>query len=466
MDLEEELQSVLRRKKSLSEGDVRALGAALHAFQSSARYDLIGPLPLSQFLKGKPGGLRKLSRRSLTEIASAGLSGLCLTDGLSNAAIKKLAQILATLHGDTTQAGSSKAKVFSLPHLRAVPDRADPSRSAAMSSIEAEQKLEDAIYQLRRSPRFEELADCRLGDFWTDDAVSAPFEKSITFRQFSEMKVRALLEKRSFGPSKIVAVIAAVQKALASTAHEAPRSHPVPIQTTQPQESSGTPIIPVWRGDGHHITTQSKLLLLLYSHEAARVAGSVGPLARIIREIPRRLLAREFLAAWYLQEFSEDVVAQFLYVDRNEALALCDQAYTKLDKLISEVAAELRSYWEIALRGPGIGSEKLIEIFREPLLSEEFQLGLCQVLLGSTGARHPIVFGEDLRHYWSKSPSALQMALTGMISSFPKTDSAVQEEIDAVFPFFDRTVIVSILRRQAYFRERDRVWVKHGDDRA
>ncbi len=461
---EQEIRDLQREKKSLSADSLRMLSESLARFQASSRFEMLRTLPLSHFIKGKVSGLARLAERSLDDLVTLGVCELCRQGKLSNTSVKRLGQILGSLHGNEEPVRPA-AKVVALPHLRAVHSRDGGPKQPTMSSVEAEQRLEEAMYRLRRSARFEELSEQRLGDYWDPRGVSAPFESSLTFRQFSEMKVRALLEKRSFGPEKIHAVLSAVQRALSDSAETAP-SGASESAASAPELRKDVPLVHLWKGEQPKISLQARLVLALYNHEATRVSESIGPLAKIIREVPKRLLPAEFLAAWLAEEFVPDIIAPILGVDRNEVSLLCDRAYSKLDRIVNSVASELRSYWEIALRGPGIGSEKLIEIFREPLLSSEFQLALCQVLLGSTGARHPIVFGEDLRHYWSKSPAALQMTVTGLIASFPKHDDTVQQEIEALFPFFDRAIIVSILQRQAYFQEREKMWLKRGDDRA
>lgn len=466
---DEEIRELRRSKPSLQEAQLRAFAVAMDNFRNSARYELLQPLPLAQFIKGPAAGLRILKSKSLSEIVETGVFNLCKSAKLTNASLKKLTEIFFKLQGDpATTVPPVKAKVFSLPHLRAVTDRSKPV-PPVMSSVEAEEKLETAIRKLRLFARFDDIAESRLGDYWDRDMVSAPFEESLTFRQFSEMKVRSLLEKRSFGPAKIQGVLAAIEKALGqpkacAVLEKAVEATALDSPPTIEEMSALSAAAVLWETGEEKIPRHALMLLRLYEYQAGRAATSTGPLAKLLREMPRKLSAQEFLITWLLQEYREEIVAQLLEIDRNEVVNASDSAYKKLDRLISAVASELRSYWEIALRGPGIGSEKLIEIFREPLVDEDFQIGICQILLSSTGARHPIVFGEDLSHYWSKSPSALQMSITALIAALPKSDEALQEEVEALFPFFEKSVILSVLRRQAFFRERDRTWVRRGDD--
>jgi hypothetical protein len=462
---DEQIKELRKKKPALQEAQLRALGVAFDNFKASPRFEMLRLLPLSQFLKNPPTGLKTLKSRPLADLVEAGVFKLCQEDKLNNTAVKKLAEVFFRLQGNPgSEPPPPKAKVFSLPHLRAVSDRPSANPPVMMGSVEAEEKLESAFKKLKLSPRFPDICENRLADFWDRSHVAAPFEESLTFRQISEMKVRALLEKKSFGAAKINGILAAIEKAIGS---------PVTSSTTTSAASSAThakPATPavassiLWNTADRTFPKTALMLLRQYEYQTARASESVGPLARLLREIPQKILAHEFLAMWFLQEFQEEMVARLLGVDRSEVLTMSDIAYKKLDRLISASASELRSYWEIALRGPGIGSEKLIEIFREPVLDDDFQIGICQVLLSSTGARHPIIFGEDLSQYWSKSPSALQMSVTSLISSLPKSDQAVQEEIDALFPFFEKSVIVSILKRQAFFRERDKVWVRRGGD--
>lgn len=469
---DDEIKELRRAKPSLQEPQLRGLAVALDNFKASARYELLQPLTLAQFIKGPAAGLKNLQTKTLNEIVEAGVFKLCTSAKLTNSSVKKLTEIFFKLQGDpATTAAPVKAKVFSLPHLRAVSDKSKASQTIVMSSVEAEEKLETAIRKLRLSPRFEDIADNRLGDYWDRTMVSAPFEESLTFRQFSEMKVPSLLEKRSFGVPKIQGVLAAVDRALANTPNAQTQAPEAVVSRAgdkpETQEASGEALSAaktLWPVTDRKIPRHGLMILRLYEYQVGRAAMSVGPLAKLLREIPRKLLPHEFLVTWLLQEFREDFVGQLLEIDRGEVVSCSDVAYKKLDRLVSAVASELRSYWEIALRGPGIGSEKLIEIFREPLVDEDFQIGICQILLSSTGARHPIVFGEDLSHYWSKSPTALQMTVTALIASLPKSDESLQEEVEALFPFFEKSVILSVLRRQAIFRERDKVWVRRGDD--
>lgn len=467
MTLDEEIEKLRKKKPSLREEHVRALMVALKDFRASSRYELLKLLPLSQFLTSNAAQFKSIRKKTLEELVEAGPVEICATGKLSANGVQKITEVFFRLRSDPASAPPPvRAKVFSLPHLRAVPER-QSSALPVMNSVEAEKQLEESIQKLKRSPRFEHIADNRLGDFWDRELVSAPFEESITLRQLSEMKARTLLEKRSFGQKKILGVIRAIDTALGANTEQArasgiPAPVSVPESSASVETSADTPTL--WPVLGRALAKHAWAVLRLYEYQACRARASSGPLSRLVREIPQRVLPLEFLAAWYLQDHHEDIVARLLAVDRNEIVTLCDLAHRKIDRLISETASELRSYWEIALRGPGIGSEKLIEIFRDPALEEPFQIALCQILLSSTGARHPIVFGEDLSRYWSKSPSALQMSITALISSLPKSDDAVNEELEALFPFFEKSVLLSILKRQAFFRERDRVWVKRDGD--
>jgi hypothetical protein len=86
--------------------------------------------------------------------------------------------------------------------------------------------------------------------------------------------------------------------------------------------------------------------------------------------------------------------------------------------------------------------------------------GILRLVLSAIGARHPIAYGVDLSKYWTRNPSAFQIALSGILSSLPKSAEAVAQDFTAMFPFIDIVVLTEVLKRQAHFLERDQKWVK------
>lgn len=82
------------------------------------------------------------------------------------------------------------------------------------SVLDMERELTEVLERLRASDCLKLIGDKTLSEFWDCSAVAAPFEQQLTLKQISQIKVSALLEKRSINPSKVEAMIAAIERAL------------------------------------------------------------------------------------------------------------------------------------------------------------------------------------------------------------------------------------------------------------
>jgi hypothetical protein len=83
-----------------------------------------------------------------------------------------------------------------------------------MGLSEVKTKLLDTIERLKVSANFPKLAKKHLKEFWQKEFPSAPFEEMFTFKQMAEIDVETFFKKRSVLPSKILGIIASIEKAI------------------------------------------------------------------------------------------------------------------------------------------------------------------------------------------------------------------------------------------------------------
>ncbi len=111
--------------------------------------------------------------------------------------------------------------------------------SQRLSSVEAEEILARALTTLTRSSVFSKIRDVIVEDFWPATGPKAPFICCMTFGQLGGMKVRNLLDKRSFGDGHVLAIEQAVKAVLeTNTAIKtpAPNKNPKSLLTLKPKK--------------------------------------------------------------------------------------------------------------------------------------------------------------------------------------------------------------------------------------
>ncbi len=86
------------------------------------------------------------------------------------------------------------------------------NREMGLSEVRA--LLSQTIERLKSSETLKEYAGKQLKEFWQKEYPPAPFEELFTLKQIAEINIDTFFKKRSVLPSKILGIIAAIEKAV------------------------------------------------------------------------------------------------------------------------------------------------------------------------------------------------------------------------------------------------------------
>lgn len=443
------------------------------AVRALARYELLKAMPIDFFSLELGQALKGWDTTTLKDLCELGVEDLHRMGREAPyllPAMMKLAQQLLLDAEEVSDSPVASQEAFVYPstvgysHVETFQGRkpiaSQREQSFAINSVEAEQRLTKAIDSLQSYVGFAQVADLPLGKFWDPKFGSAPFEQSITFRQLREMRPRTLLEKRSFGPAKILGVVSAVEKALNVEVQAPATSSGQYAANVASAERLPSPeaVTPLWSVPLRALPSAAMLVLRFYESQLRRVGNEARPFARVVRALPESLTSEEFACLWLSQDFGEEVAAHALRLDATDFVALNATAARKVEAIFSAEAGELKGYWDIALRSPGVQLQRLIELTGTLNLDKDFVSGLVKVVVHALGARQPIAFGLDLSGYWTKNPPALQLNMSSLVAALPKTDSAVLEDFGALFPFIEPKLLRDVLSKLAAFNNSTMMW--------
>jgi len=90
---------------------------------------------------------------------------------------------------------------------------ADESSETTFNSVQCELELRDRVAHLKAHPELDRVADLTLGTFWGAETPRAPFEESLTVRQFLALDLGVLAKKRSMTSARMRSLALALEGA-------------------------------------------------------------------------------------------------------------------------------------------------------------------------------------------------------------------------------------------------------------
>ncbi len=345
---------------------------------------------------------------------------------------------------------------------RAAPERAPQPEAPILSSVEAERRLTDAISALKSAPNFHLIKFSRLGDFWQEGWQRAPFEEALTLQQITEMKVPVMLEKRSFGPTKIFNFVRAIERAVGGDRIPLVTNGvaPIPAQSNIGAAPSAPHTPSFWTPPGVKLPAHATATLRYLENLAATTAGDAHPLARVLTRLPSVLTAPETAVAWLRQDSDNDIVASLMHLSPLATIDFLESANNKLTALFREVAPSESRSWLLALQSPGISLEELLSVYPATTLPAEASAALGRMILAALGATHPQIFGQKLNRYYTVTADAAELVINNIVRNLPQADEQVTKELRALAPFIDPEELRPLLLLRAMFNERARMWSK------
>lgn len=442
---------------ALSSADRAGLKRALDRLEQSSRAAMFESLVVGAFGgKGKKF-TKKVASATLGELLGTDLATIEKSHGVTRKDASLIVSIIESLlegepgieHGQPIAAASGLLPPRS-PKLQS---------SIGINSVEAELRLTAGLAKLRTSVALKTLAHHRLGDYWDPSWTRAPFEEALTFEQLSQLKPRALLDKRSFTPQKLSHLIEAMERGVTSAT-------PSVAQITQhPQQATlftTTHAISTerWKAESAGYTTTLLGSLIVYADEAAKTPEQFVELCRILRAIPERLNAREYLAAMMQEELDDTTVSSLLKIDPNTVRQSQATASQKLESLLKELAPVLHQSFMATLSQPATQIASLTQLLRPDAPSSQFITILCMLFARAVGAAPVMIGGRAQPTVWSHNSSAAERAVRLLVAGLPKSDSELRADATALLGNLPFDTVRDWLKPLTHFNERTLSWNK------
>lgn len=449
--------------------EIDNLAAALGRFSESPRAALLENLLITALAPKGEKISKRLSSLTIRDLLAAEIKSFLEKAKISSADVKVLISIITPLTDEPpgTSEAESNPNFSSDPSLGIIPPPTQRiSRlpgAIGLSSVESELRLSNLLNRLRAAPELKELFHRRIGEYWEEGWVRAPFEETLTFGQLADLKPRALLEKRSFTPQKLLHLISAVEKGIDSTGSKFGS-----VKTPQPQVST-TDIkaldISNWIAEGSKYPAAVSASLTMFAHEVANLGADPGLIKDLLSEIPVHLSAQEYLSAVLLEEFDLGTASTLLKTDPNTTQELATSCYGKITALFKVNNTPLAASCTSLLLQPAVPISKIEQVLFGESCSAAFRTTLSSIFARALGAAPIMIGGTSDRRYWATSQNAPERILRLLISGLPKTDSELRIEASTLFPLVPFEQVAEWISGWASLNEPDQRWNKRSDPR-
>jgi len=418
---------------------------------------MFAPLSVAAFAKKTDKLPKKLSSLRFEELLALNAAEIEEQYRLKSKDAAVITTILHSLLEGDTQAVATNTIDAVASLLPPRPPRVQSS--LGINSVEAELKLTAALAKLRTNPMLKSLAHHHIGDYWDSSWARAPFEEALTFEQLSQLRPRALLDKRSFTPQKLTHLLEALDRALKG--HSTP-SAPTPPQDSTPMQSQATQTISIhrWKSDSTEYSSALLGSLLLYADEGSKIPVQFTELQVILRAIPERLTAREYLAAILQEELDLPTASTLLKIDPNSVRQCTEAAYQKVEALLKELAPVLYQCLIATLSQPATQIATFSQLLRPDAPPSQFITTISLLLARALGATPVTIGGHTQKNFWSRNNAAAERAVRLIVAGLPKSDAELQADATALLGSIPFDTVREWLKPLTYFSERTLIWSK------
>jgi len=451
-------------KSPPSQLEIDALSTALQQFSESPRAALLENLLITALApKGKRIS-KQLSSLTIRDLLTAEIKSFLEKTKITAADVKVLISIITSLIDENTASNEARSNqsLNSDPTLGIIPpSNQRTSRlpgTIGLSSVESELRLANLLSRLRSAPGLKELSFQRIGEYWEEGWVRAPFEEALTFGQLADLKPRALLEKRSFTAQKLLHLINAVERGIDTTAHKSRTPNPDQAQ----HHSHGLKAFDIssWLNEGSEYPATVSASLTMFAHEVSNMGSDNGSIKDLLMELPPRLSAREYLAAVLLEELDLGTASTLLKIDPNTIHELAASCYRKIAELLKASSSQVALSCTSLLLQPAVPVSKIEQSLFNDSFSPVFRSTLSCIFARALGASPVTIKGTLYRKYWASTPQAAERVLQLLISGLPKSDSELRVEASALFPLISFEQIAEWISGWASLNEREKRWQK------
>jgi hypothetical protein len=424
------------------------LGAVLRRLRASARYEMLKDVKLATFLPpGRHHELAELSLRELSELRKKKIDSA----PFDAAALEKLQAVLGNAGPVALSAVPKSARATTIV------EQDGESGASPFASSQVEQQLIEAFSRLSAAPHFDREKSRTLGEFWRPEWPKAPFEQCLTFGQLAHLKPETFIKKRSLGPSKIAAVVGAIEAFVDRRPASLPRTR---VEIAADDEPAPAPHIPspakvVWKE--RHSLPPAAAHLISYFELRLAARALPQPLAAVLQSAPSSFGAAEFALLWIASQSAELAAALFALPAREISQRTVASRKCLL-AIIERDAPQLYYHWNSSLSGAGALKRELLAPYRVDPIDDDFEQAMWEIFIFAFGAVPPKAFGTEFPDFRAKRADALEVILNTALATLPRADADLRADLGVLLPHFPIAQILSALKQRAFLDPEDGMW--------
>ena len=186
------------------------LQAALEEFASSPRFNFLKTIQVGPLLGDDASTLGPLAEITFEQLVASADQQFSALRALDDSQERLLITVLHAL-AEGEGAESPDGGVESGGEVDAAASE-EPSETT-FNSVQCELEVRDRVVHLKAHPELARVAHVTLGTFWSAESPRAPFEESLTIRQFLSLDLGVLAKKRSMTSLRMRALARALEGA-------------------------------------------------------------------------------------------------------------------------------------------------------------------------------------------------------------------------------------------------------------
>jgi len=385
------------------------LQSALKEFAASPRFGFLKSIQVGPLLGDDATTLGPLAEMTFEELIAAADERSSHLHTLDDAQERLLVAVLHAL-AEGEAAESTEPGFDSSEEGEEV--AADESSETTFNSVQCELELRDRVAHLKAHPELDRVADLSLGTFWGADTPRAPFEESLTVRQFLALDLGVLAKKRSMTSARMRSLAQALEGAarrldiLEERRSPSIPATPSPIQLSQQsRRSQDSAARHRWRG---YVGESSPLEMALVESVINASSDDERDALNIFGAL------HHFCSAFTVPDFLLIMNGGHLAAPTQRKLA----AWVNSGAL-REVVPSVR----MALQGPGTHISRLAGVLQGHNPPAALYAIVANLIARGLGAEPVSIEGVVCPHVWSSNPGIVSLIARQVVRE-PKQDRA------------------------------------------
>lgn len=371
------------------------LHTALKEFASSPRFGFLKSIQVGPLLGDDASTLGPLAEMTFEQLIAAAEAQSSDLRALNDAQERLLVAVLHALaEGEGTESTESS---FEIEEEVEDPTPEDSSETT-FNSVQCELELRDKVAHLKAHHGLDRVADLTLGIFWGAESPRAPFEESMTIRQFLALDLGVLAKKRSMTSIRMRAIAEALEGAARSLEIEHERHSPR-VGVDAPRVYAPAPPKPardpnarhMWHGfKGEHSPLEMALVECVINASSNDEQDNLNILGAL----------RQFCSAFSAPDF-------LLIMNGGQLSA---PAQRKLTAWVnSEALCDVVPTVRMTLQGPGMHISRIAAVLQSSSPVTAVYGVVATLIARGLGAQQVAVDGVVCPHVWSCNPGLVPL---------------------------------------------------------